>query len=107
MEYAGNILYDRKILEGPDNLIIFGAGSYGRKILEYLRQNGREKNIVGFCDSDKEKAGSRMEGISVYQLAEACQRYPDAAYLIAGKYITEMYRLLQDNGIRKVHFLFL
>lgn len=107
IEYAGNILYDRKLLECTTDIIIFGNGTYGRKIMEYLQLNDRQENIRGFCDSDEKKRGLGIEGMPVYSLEEACLRYSDAAYLIAGRYITEMYKALWESKIKKIHLLFI
>ncbi len=107
IEYAGNILYDRKLSERTTDMIIFGTGIYGRKILKYLQLNDRQGNIRGFCDSDEKKRGLCVEGIPVYSLDEARLRYPDAAYLIAGRYMAEMYKALWESKTKKIHLLFI
>ena len=48
MVYAGNILYDKTLLESDKKFIIFGAGICGRKILMYLEWNGVKDNVICF-----------------------------------------------------------
>lgn len=107
MDYIGNILYDSLLLENDNDIIIFGTGKCGRKILEYLQVNQKEKNIQGFCDSDKEKIGCYIDKIPVFYSVEAFKKFPNASYLISGRYAEEMLKILQENKIRKTHFLFL
>lgn len=107
MEYIGNILYDELLLKGNQKIIIFGAGTYGRKILEYLEFNGAKNNIAGFCDSNEAFQGKCIEGFPVYSPKNAFLLYPGAQYLISGRYIKEMYEILKENNIAGVHILFI
>ena len=50
--------------------------------------------------------GLIIEGIPVCQTMDSLQKYPDADYLISGKYVNEMYRMLEENAINKIHLLF-
>lgn len=106
MEYIGNILYDEDLLKEKQEIIIFGVGIYGRRILRYLERNGVKGNVAGFCDSNEEVQGSRIEGILVYDVEEAWKKYPEAVYLVSGRYMDEMYLILRDKGIGKIHMLF-
>lgn len=103
MEYIGNILYDKKLLEENRKIIIFGAGVSGRMIFDYLDLNGVKDRILCFCDSDKNKAGKNIAGISIYETEDILKKYPREDYLIAGKYCKEMYGILKRNDIDKVH----
>ncbi|MFW6030220.1 MAG: polysaccharide biosynthesis protein [Halanaerobiales bacterium] len=48
------------------NLLIVGAGSAGRHVLEEIIKNKELKyNIIGFLDADKEKHGSNIKGYKV------------------------------------------
>lgn len=107
MEYIGNILYDRKLLEKEEDVVIFGAGKYGRKLLYYLELNKKSKKISCFCDSDISQCGHTVAGIPILAPEEALQRYPEAAWLVSGKYAEEMYDTLHRHNVHNIHFLFL
>lgn len=105
MEYVGNILYDEKLLDKGKKFIIFGAGLYGKKVLDYLDLNGVKESIICFCDSDTSKDILEIDGIPVYHTIDTFKRYPNAEYLISGNYSKEMYKILKENDIRKIHLL--
>lgn len=107
MEYIGNILYDESLLKKNRKFIIFGAGVYGRKILQYLDINGVKNNIICFCDSDDSLGGQNIEGIPICQIKDVCLQHPNEIYLLSGKYSKEMYKILKENAIRKIHILFI
>lgn len=105
MEYVGNILYDEKLKNINKKLIIFGAGTYGKKILSYLELNGLKKNIICFCDSNVRFNKCRINGIPVYQTKDVLKEYSDADYLVGGRYAKEIYFILSRAGIKKIHIL--
>lgn len=105
MEYVGNILYDKKLLDKNRYFIIFGAGLCGHRILNYMKLNGAKRNVVCFCESSIDKVGQYIEGIPVCRVNDVIAQYPDAEYLIAGKYAREMYRTLSENFVSKIHIL--
>ena len=106
MEYIGNILFDKKLLEHKGNIIIYGAGKYGRRILEFIELNKKELKVCGFCDLNNDKV-QQIEKFPIYKPKEGFQKYTDALYLIGGKYCADMYRDLKNSGINNVHILFL
>lgn len=104
MEYIGNILYDGKLLCSDRSFVIFGSGMYGRKVLEYLTLNGMKDKLICFCDSDAGLAGNDIEGVPVCQTKDVLMNYRDADYLISGKYAKEMYQILREEGLDRIHF---
>ena len=48
MKYIGNIIYDEELLEDGNHFVIFGAGKYGKKILQYMDANKVKKNVICF-----------------------------------------------------------
>ena len=44
-------------------------------------------------------------GIPVWEPSRVCEHYPQADYLISGKYSGEMYKFLIKNHIGKIHIL--
>jgi hypothetical protein len=107
MEYIGNIIYDDSLMAENRKFVIFGAGKCGKCILQYLDINGKKDNILCFCVSCSSKAEQCIESIPVICAQEAFIKYPDADYLISGKYLKEMYFTLKDSLIEKIHLLFI
>jgi FlaA1/EpsC-like NDP-sugar epimerase len=105
MEYVGNILYDEKLMDTDMKMVIFGAGTYGKKILQYLELNSLLKNVICFCDSNVKHDKHEVNGIPVYHTTDAIKKFPDADYLVSGKYAKEMYDTLKKEGIEKIHIL--
>lgn len=104
MEYIGDIIYDDKLADKDNKLVIFGAGAYGRKVLRYLELNGLRDSIVCFCDSNETLAGQNIRGIPVCIVNDACEKYADAVYLVSGVYAKEMLQILIEKNINKIHY---
>lgn len=107
MEYVGNIIYDEELFSEKREFIIFGAGKNGKRILEYLDRNGLKKKIKCFGISNVEQNGSSVENIPVCQIGDVCRQYPNATYLVSGRYIREMCQTLIGYNMKKIHVLFL
>ncbi len=105
IEYIGNISYDQELLRGDRKVVIFGAGVYGRKIYKYLKEKGISQNIVCFCDSNSKLGKNDNTNIPILEPLKAFKYFPDADYLISGKYSKEMYELLKENLIDRIHIL--
>lgn len=103
MEYMGNILYDGKLSDRSRRFVIFGAGDYGRRVLHYLELNGLKDNVICFCDSDEALEGKKAGGVQIRRAKEIFRKYPEADYLISGRYCREMRRILKMEGIEKIH----
>ena len=101
MEYVGNIKHDDYLLENR-KFIIYGTGVCGKKIYEYLKENGKENNILFFCD--KNLNIDKLFNIDVI-FPEDAVNMPDVEFLVAGKYEYEMVGVLLKHNIRKIHLL--
>lgn len=80
-----------------NTVVLFGAGGLGVMSLSALRE---EQTITAFCDNDKHKVGTMIEGlpcISPEQLSE----YPEVFALICTiKYYGSIHQQLEQIGIR-------
>lgn len=103
--YIGNILYDEKLFKSRSRVVIFGSGICGKNVAKYLQENGMRDKIVCFCDSNKNLRNSYTMGIPIWGSSEVCRSYPDADYLIGGKYSRKMYEFLKERQIEKIHIL--
>lgn len=105
MEYIGDIEYDEALRRDDLNLVIFGAGQAGRKILEFLRINGKEQNVKFFCDRNPKLWETRIEDIPVVEPLKLCKDNREFHFLVGGQYVDEMAKILQDEGINRIHML--
>lgn len=106
MEYIGDINYD-EALESDQLFIIYGAGYFGKKVLGFCREKNKEKNIICFCDRNKQLWGKRIENIKVMGIAKAIEKYPQAHFIVVGVYAKEMIEELQSLNINRIHLLFM
>ena len=71
--------------------VIFGAGSYGKVYLHYLRDSG--VNVVGFLDHNEAMHGTRVLGLSVLGGSEALQSVKDSG-------VVNLYCSIGNNAVR-------
>ena len=81
------------------NIYIFGAGYYGRKMYHLLDAN--DLNVSGFAVSDYHRTNVMLEGEKVYELREIHDK-EDAGFIIAVEYETQekMASILKENGFK-------
>lgn len=63
--------------------VIYGAGRSGRQVLHFLQAVGIE--VLCFIDSDREKAGSRIENILVEEISYL-EKLPESVYVVEAGY---------------------
>ncbi len=92
--------YHNKLLSlcrTQNDLILFGAGAYGKKVLLDLQDNGLT-SIRCFCDNKRE--GDTVMGLPVVSLEGAKKLYPNGSYVITpGGCENEIFRQLLNAGI--------
>ena len=64
-----------------DDVIIYGAGIYGRDLNSFLKRNG--VNVDGFCVTAKEFNGDTVQNLPVRELAEYRADSKKRLFLIA------------------------
>lgn len=67
-------------------LVIFGAVRVGEVAKMNLEGLYGFKNVVAFCDNDKDKQGKMLGGAPVISVEEACKSYSGAVYLVVAVY---------------------
>lgn len=79
-------------------VIVFGAGVLGTKVIDLLRQN--ENRIMGICDNDEKLHGTTLAGLEISPVAETVKLFPNACYLVVNrKHSEEMKEQLLAEGI--------
>jgi hypothetical protein len=66
--------------EGTDGIVLFGAGSLGRKILATLRSAGQTP--LAFADNNRSLWDKEIDGISVLSASAAGERYGRTAAFV-------------------------
>ena len=94
-----------KKLKTYRELIIFGAGGYGKILLEDLEQHGIS-TVKCICDNGAKVIGKEIEGYKVMAPAEAMKAYPDACFVITPKgYENEILSQLIRLGVKVENIL--
>lgn len=94
--------YDLKIklgLENTKEIYIFGAGQVGKEALEMLKMYG--VNIAAFVDNDKEKQGTKIEGIECKSIVEL-ENKKNALFIVAMMNMDEVLAQLKNLGVETV-----
>lgn len=85
-------------------LVIYGAGEYGRRILDYFIFSKERRNIC-FCDRNKELIGQKINGIEVKEFQEL--NIEDCLFYTGGNYAEEIVEyLLKRNVAKNCIFIF-
>lgn len=83
-----------------EQLIIFGAGTYGIKLCNFLFSCGCKEKIVAFCDNNVDKYGKEIEGVPILSAEDAKKKFPNATFIITPKGAeNEIIRQLVHLGI--------
>lgn len=80
------ITFDR-ILKGGREVVIFGAGNFGRKALQALQSHGYE--VKRFLDNNTALHGKEVEGIPVTSVAEGWKHHGDEVGVVVAIYFGE------------------
>lgn len=77
--------------------VLFGAGRYGKIAIRYLP----EEKIAFFLDNDMKKAGTELEGISIYPLSDKCGELGNYTIVItvSGENEKAIIQQLEKEGI--------
>lgn len=87
-----------------DEIVIFGAGNYGRAAHLLLEMNGY--NVCVFCDNSDKLQGKTLQSAGIISPKEATEKYPEAVYVIANKnYKDEIREQLINSGINKENII--
>lgn len=107
MEYVGNIIYDMFLMQTDTELVIFGAGRSGRRVYEFLDRNGKAQNVKYFCDRNQNLWGKRIEDIEVVNPVLVITSENKYHFLVSGDYADDMTEYLLQNGIERIHLIFI
>lgn len=90
----------QQLMDGGGNLIQYGCGSDGLRLLGYIHSLGRLDRITCLCDSNPNLWGTEIFGKKICPLVEIKDKYPEAVYLMASiNYGDEIEAYLAECGI--------
>ena len=92
--------YERRInrLKQCQQIVIFGAGNYGRLLYKMLIAEGLQNRVCAFADNGS--YDTQIDGIQIFSISEAICMFPDATYVITPKsYEDEIISQLIELGV--------
>ncbi len=104
-QYLANGYYERRMQEyrRQDELVIFGAGKFGRQLYHILNVENIH-TVKCFCDNAADRWARKLDGLDILSLEQAVKQFPDAMYIITPRgYENEILRQLVDAGITAGH----
>ena len=72
-----------------EDIVIWGTGSFGLKVLELLIDFNLCNNVKAFCSTYQDK-NNKILGIQVLIAEEAIKKYPNARFIIASEYVSDI-----------------
>ncbi|WP_428324951.1 TylF/MycF/NovP-related O-methyltransferase [Nitrosopumilus sp.] len=85
-------------------IILFGASSRGKRVLNNLLSKGFDKNLILFCDNDPKKYGKKIFGIPIINL-EDLKKFPlDTNIFISSSMFNEIQTQLTNLGFTNIHY---
>ncbi|MCL2116609.1 MAG: acetyltransferase [Methanobrevibacter sp.] len=66
------------------NVFILGAGGFGREILDFFTDLGREKDVLGFLDENSQIKGEIINNKTVYHTSQLNEYNPEDVKLVCG-----------------------
>lgn len=95
---------DRKNHFANKAVIIYGAGELGKRAANELKNYGTY--IVGFCDRDKEKEGTTVCGVPVFNMEKLLELYGDNNEIeitVANFYsLVSIVKMLEQHNVWKI-----
>lgn len=85
--------YERQLLEklkSADSVILYGAGTIGKRMLDYLKKHS-SINVIGFAVSDGQNSDMYIDGVKVYPISQLL-KYSYSAEVV----LTVGYKLQQE-----------
>ena len=88
-------------------IILFGASSRGKRVLNNLLDKGIDKSQLKFCDNDKKKWNKVINGIEVISLNDLANLSRDTCIIISSSINYEISEQLKGLGFLNVHYFHL
>lgn len=77
---------------------IWAAGTYGRRLINFLRDNAPELKVIAYIDNDPKKQGTMYQGLPVISWEEAKPTVPEKKIIISLSLPTQVRDFLLEQG---------
>lgn len=78
-----------KFLDERTQLVVYGIGMYGQRLVDYMIETGRSAQIAAIIVTDTEKVRKKYRGIAVLKASDYLAEHREACVIIA---ISEIYQ---------------
>ncbi len=85
-------------------IILFGASSRGKRVLNNLIELGFNPSNIRFCDNDKKKWGKLISGVKIISLKELQNLPKSIPIIISSSVQYEIHQQLTGFGFKKVYY---
>lgn len=93
------------IEEMEDNqIILFGAASRGKRVLNNLIERGVDKNKIFFCDNNPDKWGKTIFDIKILSLDDLLKMSKDICIIVSSSMHDQIIKQLKEIGFSNVHY---
>ena len=93
-----NFIPRANLLDAGNNILIFGASVYGKKVYDILKNR---YSVIAFIDNSKDKYNDVIGGVRVYPPSSIAEFDYDLIY-IASQQVKDIYQqLVNDCGVDK------
>ena len=87
-----------------ENIILFGAASRGKRVLNNLIWKGFNKDKILFCDNDPKKHGKKILDVKIINIDELKKLPLNSVIIISSSIFYEINQTLKDLGFTNVHY---
>lgn len=103
LKYIGQLEEDSELFQTDNKIIIYGYGVNGKRIQEKLSVH--KQNYL-FCDKNFKELSNKKCEAEIISPEDAINNYPNAEFVVSGKYCIEMFRILSQHNIKSIHMVF-
>ena len=86
-----------------EEIVLFGASSRGKRVLNNLILKGFHKGNISFCDNDQEKHGKIINGVKIINFKKLEER-KNIPIIISSSMYVEIQNQLEGLGFTNVHY---
>lgn len=85
-------------------IVLFGASSRGKRVLNNLIEKGIDKKHLKFCDNDPQKWNKEVQGVQIISINELKTLSKDTCIIISSSLNYEINEQLNTLGFSNVHY---
>ncbi|MCI9439400.1 MAG: glycosyltransferase [Lachnospiraceae bacterium] len=93
-------------LKEEKNIVIFGAGNYGKRAFLFLTRNALQDNVTAFCDNDESKQNTKLYGKDILSLNTIIDKQGMPFFVVANeRYYMDIVRQLRNACISETNII--